>query len=197
MRQYLRPFFENRLFFYGLLLINIFGTGYGFWWYRGQFAQTPRYLWPFVPNSPLAVMYFFIVLWLILNKKRSVFWEGLAYFGLIKHGLWTVAIISIYELSGRTSPDNFGLWFGHGGMALQAVLFWYYYGLPLRYSHAFGLSAWYLFNDYLDYGVGIYPWVDTTAITIPTIRTIAITYSVALALLFFYTAWRHQRKETT
>ncbi|MDW7651650.1 MAG: DUF1405 domain-containing protein [Bacillota bacterium] len=197
MRQYLRPFLSNRYFFYALLLVNFFGTLYGFWWYKGQFAATPPYLWLFVANSPLSVMYFFIVLVLFLYKKRSTFWEGLAYFGLIKHGLWTVAIITIYELAGRTSPDNFLLWFGHGLMALQAVLFWIYYGLPLRFSHAAGISAWYLFNDYLDYVVGIHPRVDTTVIPVSTIRTLAITYSIILTLLYLHTAWHHQRKENT
>lgn len=197
MRKLLDILFKSRLFFFSLLAINFFGTLYGFWWYRNHFMASPYYMWPFVPNSPLTVLYFFIVLVLFLQNKRSTFWEGLAYFGLIKHGLWTVAIITLYHFAGDRSPDNFMLWAGHAGMALQAVLFWVYYGLPLRFSHAVGIAGWYLFNDYLDYVIGIHPYVNTSLIDIGTVRGISLTYSVVLTAIFFYTAWHwHNRKET-
>ncbi|MCW3490427.1 DUF1405 domain-containing protein [Dethiobacter alkaliphilus] len=197
MQKILDILFTNRYFIYALLVINFFGTIYGFWWYRNQFAATPAYIWPFVPNSPLTVLYFFIVLVLFLQNKRSPFWEGLAYFGLIKHGMWTVAIITLYHLAGDRSPDNILLWTGHLGMALQAVLFWVYYGLPLRFSHAVGISGWYLFNDYLDYVVGIHPYVNTTLVDIAVVRNLAVSYSIVLTIIFLFTAWRrHNRKET-
>lgn len=195
MRPFLRTLFHNHLFFYSLLIINFFGTLYGFYWYYPQFAETPVYLWLFVPNSPITVMYFFIVLVLILYKKRSAFWEGLAYFGLIKHGLWTVVIITLYELSGRSDPENFMLWFGHGCMALQAILFWTYFGLPLRFSQAMGISAWYVLNDYLDYVVGIHPRVDASVVSIPTIRALALSYTLVLTIIYLYTAWRHSKRK--
>lgn len=191
MRRLLQPFLENKLFIYGLLVINFFGTAYGFYWYSGQFVETPLYFWPFVPNSPLSSLWFFFVLLLILKKRRAPFLEGLAYVGLIKHGLWTVVIVSAYGLSGLLYAENYLLWFGHAGMALQAVLFWYYFGLPLLYTQAAAISGWYLFNDYLDYVVGIYPRVDTTIISLAVVRGFAFGFTITLTILCFYTAWRH------
>ena len=197
MRRYLDTLFNWRLFLPILLVFNFFGSIYGFWWYRGQFAETPYYLWPFVPNSPLTVLYIFIALFLLMVHKRSVFWEALAHFGLIKHGLWTVVIITVYHFTGRTYPENILLWTGHLAMAVQAILFWAYYGLPLSFPLAAGVAGWYFFNDYLDYVVGIHPRVDTGAISVESIRGIALTYSVILTLIYLYTAWcHHKRKES-
>lgn len=195
MRTYLHALFTWKPFFPSLLVINFFGTLYGFWWYRQQLADTPLYLWPFVPNSPLSVLYFFVVLLLLMRGKRSPFWEGLAYFGLIKHGLWTVAIISVYQWTGYTYPENILLWTGHLGMALQAVLFWVYYGLPLSLPLAGGIAGWYIVNDYLDYVVGIHPRVDTAAIALTTVQSIAVTYTVILSLLYLFTAWKNKRRK--
>jgi uncharacterized membrane protein YpjA len=192
MRKLLQYFFNAPWFYNALLLINFFGTIYGFYWYAGQFAATPLYLWPFVANSPLSVLYFFIVLVLITMGKRSPFWEGLAYFGLIKHGLWTVVIITIYQLAGNIYPENFLLWFGHALMALQAVLFWYYFGLPISLLQAAAISGWYLFNDYLDYVVGIYPYVDPI-ISAALLRNLALSYTATLTILYFLTALRREK----
>ena len=101
MRKLLNLLFTWLPFYYILLAVIFFGTLYGFWWCRRQFIETNFLLWPYVPNSPLAVLYFFIALLFFLRGKRSVFWEGLAYFGLIKYGMWTVAIITSYHLAGR------------------------------------------------------------------------------------------------
>ncbi|MBS3900850.1 MAG: DUF1405 domain-containing protein [Dethiobacter sp.] len=193
MRKLLDLLFTWPPFFYLLLAVNFFGSLYGFWWYRHQFMETNFLFWPFVPNSPLAVLYFFIALLFFQRGKRSVFWEGLAYFGLIKHGLWTVAIISTYYLAGRTHPENILLWAGHLAMALQAVLFWLYYGLPLTYPLAAAIAVWYLFDDFLDYVVGIHPYVDTSAISLGAVGGIALTYSVILTGAYLYTAWRHMK----
>lgn len=193
MPKLLNLLFSWRPFFYVLLILNFFGALYGFWWYRGQLQETHYLLWPFVPNSPLAVLYFFIALLFFLHGKRSVFWEGLAYFGLIKHGLWTVAIITAYKLAGHTNLENILLWTGHFGMALQAMLFWTYYGRPLSYPLAAGIVSWYLFNDFLDYIVGIHPQVDTSVINLTTVQGFAITYSLLLAGAYLFAAWRHRK----
>ncbi|HZK24666.1 MAG TPA: DUF1405 domain-containing protein [Oscillospiraceae bacterium] len=190
MRQYLKAVFNNKLFFVSLLVINFIGIVWGFWWYQPQFVTTPPYLWPFVPNSPLAVLYFFLVLLRLRRGRRHYFLEGFAYFGLIKHGLWTVVIITVYQLSGYRHFANILLWSGHLGMALEASLFWFYYRLPLNYAQATAIAAWYFFNDYLDYVVGIYPRVDTTYISVAAIRNISVSFGIVLTILLFNSAWK-------
>ncbi|MBS4023204.1 MAG: DUF1405 domain-containing protein [Dethiobacter sp.] len=194
MRKLLSSLINSSWFFNSLLFINFFGTIYGFYWYESQFAVTPLYFWPFVANSPLSVLYIFIVLILFKQRKRSAFWEGLAYFGLIKHGLWTVVIVTVNHLAGNIYPENFLLWFGHAGMALQAVLFWYYFGLPLSLFQAAAISGWYIFNDYLDYVVGIHPYVDPV-VSIVMIRNMAVSFTAVLSALYLFTALRRKNSK--
>lgn len=191
MRKFLEHFFTSIWFYNALLLVNFGGTIYGFYWYAGQFAATPLSLWLFVANSPLAVLYFFIVLLLLRRGNRSPLLEGLAYFGLIKHGMWTVVVTSVYQFAGNVYPENYLLLSGHAAMALQAVLFWYYFSLPLSLFQAAAISGWYLFNDFLDYSVGIHPRVDPI-ISVATIRNLAVGLSMVLAVLFLWTSRKHR-----
>jgi len=190
MRRLMERFLATRWLYPALLVGNFCGAVYGFYWYAGQFAETPLYLWPFVPNSPLPILYFFIALLFLRRKRRSRFFEGLAYFGLIKHGLWTVSIITLYQLAGSSQPENIWLIAGHGIMALQAVLFWYYFGLPLSPRQVAAVSAWHFFDDYLDYVVGIHPWVDPSLVSLATTRNIALALSVLLTTVYLLSAQR-------
>ena len=102
---------------------------------------------------------------------------------------------TLYHLGGNYYPENFFLWFGHASMAMQAVLFWYYFGLPLSLGQAVAISGWYIFNDYLDYVVGIFPWVDTTVVSVAVIRNLAVTYTLVLTVIFLYTALHHRSRK--
>jgi uncharacterized membrane protein YpjA len=193
MRHRVRSF-PGSGWLYPLLLVgNISGTLYGFYWYAGQFAVTPLFLWLFVPNSPLAVLYFTLSLLFLRRGCRSPLLEGLAYFGLIKHGSWTSIIIILYWLAGSSRPDNLWLLAGHGVMVLQAILAWHYFGLPLTTRQAVAVSAWYLFDDYLDYVIGIHPWIDQSLVSITVVRTVALTLSVSLTAAYLLAS---HRKET-
>ncbi len=192
MRQLFDKTLSSSWFLDALIIINFFGTLYGFYWYFGQFAETPVYFWPFVANSPLSVLYVLIVLILFRTGRRFSLLEGLAYFGLIKHGLWTVAVITQYQLTGNIYPENFFLWFGHAGMALQAVLLWYRFGLPLSIPQAAAVTSWYFFNDYLDYVVGIHPRVDPV-ISFASIRNLAVGYTAVLSVIILTAAIRRRK----
>lgn len=183
--------FPGGSWLYPLLLAgNISGTLYGFYWYAGQFAETHLYLWLFVPNSPLAVLYFTLSLLFLRRGRRSPLFEGLAYFGLIKHGSWTVAVITLYWLAGSSRPDNLWLLAGHGIMVLQAILAWHYFALPLTIRQAAAVSAWYLFDDYLDYVIGIHPWIDPSLVSIVTVRNLALVLSLLLTAAYLLSARR-------
>lgn len=52
-----------------LLVVNILGTIYGFIWYGDQLKETAPIFWPFVPDSPMASLFFVFVLIAFLIKK--------------------------------------------------------------------------------------------------------------------------------
>jgi uncharacterized membrane protein YpjA len=70
-KQEIWRFLWDKRFLSVLLLINILGSFYGYYWYRGQLAATNVLLWPFVPDSPLSTTLFSLVLVLYLLGKKS------------------------------------------------------------------------------------------------------------------------------
>jgi uncharacterized membrane protein YpjA len=153
-----------------IALVNLVGIAYGFYYYAPQFAKTPVALWPFVPDSPLAVLW--------AEADLALYWvhrwrggkgeprgvaaatlDALAFLGNVQVGLWTVYVLLAYA-------DSFGtyrltlntiLLAGHAGMAVLALVF--AAGMRARFREApraqwtgLGLAlAYYLVQDALDY----------------------------------------------
>lgn len=143
-----------------LLVINLLGSIYGFYWYRSQLAATPWPLWPLVADSPMSTLLFALVLIMILAGWRWTGLQALAVITNIKYGLWTVLVIFHFWLGGGSvRPLELMLMLSHLGMALQGYLFL----RPLR----LGLTAavlpalWLVVNDIVDYGFGLHPSLDT------------------------------------
>ena len=153
--------------------INLVGIAYGFYYYRAQFATTPWWLWVFVPDSPLAVLWAELALaaWWLQEKRgasHETWWEAsldtLAFVGNVQVGLWTVYVLSAYAgfgtfdfLHGGPVELNTVLLVGHAGMAVLGLVF--VQGMRERSGRArrtmgIGLAvgaAYYLANDILDY----------------------------------------------
>jgi len=152
-----------------LLIINIFGSAYGYYWYSGQLAATSVKLWLFVPDSPLSTTMFSVVLILALLRCNNIFFYILACTGCIKYGLWAVIIISDYWIGG--GPVDYMvamLWVSHMGMAVQGAVYLRtiisplkkYFSAPALSGVAVaGVAIWMFLNDFLDYSLGIYPYL--------------------------------------
>lgn len=160
-----------------IALVNVVGIAYGFFYYREQFAITPWWLWPFVPDSPLAVLWAELALlggyvWARRGKTPGRWLdslEALAWIGNAQVGLWTVYVLVVYgdrmgTFETETWPGGFQgpslnmvLLLAHAGMVLLGLLF--LHGLRERARAAPGRLAlaatvaggYYLVNDALDY----------------------------------------------
>ena len=86
------PILGNRYFLWLLLIVNTFGTIYGYDWYGWQLAETPTIFLPFVPDSPTACLFFVIVLIGFLMGKNWPLFESLAIVTLLKYGFWAVVM---------------------------------------------------------------------------------------------------------
>lgn len=150
-----------------ILLVNVVGSVYGYNWYAGQLASTAKKLWLFVPDSPLATTMFAAALALSLLGWRNSLFTLAALTANIKYGLWAVIVITDFWAGG--GPVRFSealLWVSHLGMAaqgavyLRAALF-----NPAGSGRGFTgtalsvTAAWMLLNDFLDYYLGIYPYL--------------------------------------
>ncbi|WP_027963363.1 DUF1405 domain-containing protein [Halalkalibacillus halophilus] len=143
-----------------LLLFNIFGTLYGFYWYQFQLEITPLIFIPFVPDSPTASMFFVFVLIGFLMNKHFKYMEALALLTLFKYGTWAVVMNVLTFIHGAPiSLVAIMLIVSHGAMAIQALLYIPFYHIEFRH---FAVAAiWTIHNDVIDYVYGMMPIYHT------------------------------------
>jgi uncharacterized membrane protein YpjA len=135
-----------------VVLVNLAGTAFGFYYYGFQFSVTDPVMWPFVPDSPLATLFIAGSLALWKLDRHSEVLSALAFFGCIKLGVWTPFVLLVVEGQGNTfwAMYQFLVW-SHLAMVVQAFLIHRYSGFTVR-----GVAAallWYGFNDVVDYFV--------------------------------------------
>lgn len=186
-----------------LLLVNAFGTAYGFWWYHEQLAVAPLYLWPLVPDSPLATMYFALFLASLLRRwpagdaLRSPrpgvavpprpWLAALACLANLKYGLWTPLVMAhFWAVTGQATFESVHLSLSHLGMALQGFLYLRRYRTGLATGLA--AAAWLFFNDYMDYVRGLHPFLP-----VPEATGWAGGSAVALSALALVVLLLHER----
>jgi len=168
-----------------LLIIgaNLVGTVWGvIGWYGGQLAATPLWLWPFVPKSPGSAFIFIPAFVLILLKRPWPLLNIFAAFALLKYGLWTVIFWFLYwtMVGGQADVMGVAMTATHWGMVLQGLFL-----LAYVRSHArqvLVLGAWFLFLDWLDYGVGIYPNLPNPAL-VPVMAWESVLSTILLTAL--------------
>lgn len=146
----------HKYFLIALLLINLFGTVYGYIWYESQLAITPFYFLPFVPDSPTATLFFTIWILFYLFKTRLPYIEALAVTSLFKYGLWAVVMNGLTLIvEGTLSWQGYMLIASHGAMALQGLLYIPFYKFSLKHLTVAGIIL--LHNDIIDYVFDMMP----------------------------------------
>lgn len=139
-----------------MFLINLFGTIYGYYWYRYQLADTPAHFYLFVPDSPTASLFFLIVLIGFLFKRNLPLIEALAIVTLFKYGIWAVIMnFLVLAVNGTLPWEGYMLIASHFGMAIQGLLYAPYYRFKAR--HLIVVAIWTLHNDVIDYVFGMMP----------------------------------------
>lgn len=137
-----------------VVLTNLAGTAFGFYYYSFQFSVTDPVMWPFVPDSPMATLFIAgsLALWKLDRHSETL--AALAFFGCIKLGAWTPFVLLVVEGQGDTywAMYQFLVW-SHLAMVVQAFLVHRYAELPVR-AVAIAL-LWYGLNDVVDYFVPV------------------------------------------
>jgi len=139
-----------------MFIINLFGTIYGYYWYRFQLADTPAHFYLFVPDSPTASLFFLIVLFGFLFKRNLPLIEALAIVTLFKYGIWAVIMnLLVLAVNGTLPWEGYMLIASHFGMAVQGLLYAPYY--RFKAWHLIVAAIWTLHNDVIDYVFGMMP----------------------------------------
>jgi uncharacterized membrane protein YpjA len=157
---------RSLLFLLFIVLVDIIGMLYGYYYYREQLGSSPLYLWLFIPDCPLYVMLFTIALLLTAFGFEYKLFNYLAAVGMMKYGAWTVLALLFFGDSFFSGPAwllSLILLILHIGMFSEGPL------LIPRKLNKFHLSAglfWFLANDYIDYFYGY--WNSEGAYTLGT-----------------------------
>lgn len=174
-----------------LLVINLVGSAYGFYWYRDQLAATPISQWIWVPDSPGSTLLF--ALWLmalLAGRNGTRGWVGAlaacAFIGNMKYGLWTATVLPEHAIwSHHWNPEDIYLSLSHLGMCVQGVLYAWRYRLK-PWMVGLGM-AWMFAQDSMDYWLlGTHPRLPDDAL-LGHAALAAVTYSVIWGL---YLLWR-------
>lgn len=143
-------FLGKRPVLWMLLIVNVLGTLYGYYWYRYQLEETPIQFLLFVPDSPTASLFFVIVLVGFLQKKHYGLFEALAFVSLVKYGLWAVGMNIFLGIKlGGLDIMSIMLIFSHLAMAIEAVLYAPYYRIKGWHLAVSGIVI--LHNEIIDY----------------------------------------------
>lgn len=166
--KWIYPILGSRQFLWLLLVVNILGTVYGYYWYRWQLAETPTIFLPFVPDSPTASLFFVFVLVAFLLGKNWSLVEALAIVTLMKYGVWAVVMnLLVLFQTGQLGISGWMLVVSHGAMALQGLLYAPFY--RIKPWHLMVAGIWTLHNDAIDYLFFMLPTYSVLAEFIPQI----------------------------
>jgi len=169
-----------------LLLINLIGSIYGFYWYKNQLSETPGILKLFVPDSPTASLLFTVALFMLLIKKPKPFLMLMACGWLIKYGIWAAIINThFYLIGGQYTFTNFHLTLSHLGMAAEGLLF--IDDVDYNKYHLFLLICLMIISDALDYRLGIHPWLfDLSQLQVAKISIVLLTVFISVYFTLLY-----------
>ncbi|WEL21593.1 DUF1405 domain-containing protein [Halorhabdus sp. BNX81] len=145
-----------------IAIVNLVGTVFGLWYYagrplnveppllEGQLGAAPLSAWPLIPDSPLATLLIALSLIAWRLDLQANWLHVLAFFGCIKLGFWT-PFVQLFV----NGPEGIATWLyvflitSHLAMAVEAFLIHRYAQFTLPAIG--GATAWYGFNDLVDY----------------------------------------------
>lgn len=163
-----------------MIIINLGGTVFGYYYYKYQLRSSPWYLWIFIPDSPNAVLLFAIALALLRMKCKFKLINALAFVDLIKVGIWTLFVFLIYR----------DYYFSPAGFEFTSILFALHLGMvieafvliksleALRARELIFMLFWFLLNDLFDYYLDAHPIIRLAQISL--VMSFAFTTSLVI-----------------
>ncbi|MCP3738746.1 DUF1405 domain-containing protein [Rossellomorea sp. BNER] len=191
--NFIYPFLTNKSFLWLLLLVNLFGTIYGYIWYMPQLEITKIYFLPFVPDSPTASLFFcFVLIAFLLGKNWPIF-EVLAIITLFKYGIWAVVMnILTLIVTGYLPWEGYMLIASHLAMAIQGILYAPFY--RVKWWHIIIAAIWTLHNDIIDYVFMQYPIYSQLSLYISEIGYFTYWLSILSIFLAFVCSIKVKRR---
>jgi uncharacterized membrane protein YpjA len=190
--NWIYAFLANRNVLLLLLIVNIIGTLYGYYWYGWQLADTPTKFLVFVPDSPTASLFFVFVLIAFLLKRNWGLMEALAIVTLFKYGIWAVAMnLLVLVETGELDWLSYMLIGSHFAMAVQGILYAPFY--RIKVWHIIVTAIWTLHNDVIDYVFMMLPRYPVLDLYTPQIGYFTFWLSILSVGIAYYFGIRKNR----
>ncbi len=172
-----------------LLVVNVLGTAYGYYWYGPQLGETPTIFLPFVPDSPTASLFFCFVLVAFLFRTNWPLFEALAIVTLVKYGIWAVVMnLFVSIVNGGLDLVGYMLIFSHAAMAIQGVLYAPFY--KIKPWHLVVTGIWVLHNEMIDYVFDMMPQYHDLELYTSQIGYFTFWLSIASIAITYYLCLR-------
>ncbi|WP_050615411.1 DUF1405 domain-containing protein [Bacillus testis] len=179
-----------------LLVVNILGTIYGYYWYKDQLAYSKLVFIPFIPDSPTACLFFVFVLVAFLSGKNWGLFEALAMVSLFKYGIWAV-LMNLFMLivEGSLHWTGYMLMASHFAMALQGLLYAPFY--RIKAWHLMVAAVFTLHNEIIDYVFLQMPWYGELELYIKQIGYATFWLSILSIFICYYVGMKKPRWKLT
>jgi uncharacterized membrane protein YpjA len=186
--SYLKDLLMDRRTLYLVIVTNILGTLFGFYYYLPQISENNPLFWIFIMDSPLSTLFIATSLLLHIKNRQKKFLDYLAFIGNFKYGIWTVFVLFHYFESFLAMRGTLLFSFlavSHLLMFFQAFLVLDYLEFDYRYLAA--AASFFLVNDILDYGLGIHSTLpEVNGFTDPAgVAAVSLTALSVSSLLYF------------
>lgn len=172
-----------------VMVVNLFGVVFGFYYYQDLLSSSPLWALPFIPDSPLSTFLFALSIFLLLIGRKLDVLTALASVYVMKYGLWTMFVILYYSYYFLTPAlaDYYWLMFVlHFGMVIEPVLILH----TIRRSRRvfFVPLVWLLLNDIIDYGLGTNPLVQFSLPDQGFVGLLSVAGTVVLSFIVYASA---------
>jgi len=162
-----------RRFILFILITNVLGTIYGWYYYKNQLLNSPFYFWIFIVDCPNSTLFFSVALYLTIKGKRNDFLNFFASANLIKYGIWTCFVLLFHRSYFFTVNSTLysAIFVTHALLVVQGILF----ANATRFNkYCYLTLLWFFVNDYLDYFAGTHPYMPKTNIEVIKILTFSL-----------------------
>lgn len=151
---------KSKSFLWMMLVVNVLGTIYGYYWYREQLQAAPLKFVLFIPDSPTACLFFVVVLIYFLRGKNNGLFESLAVVSLFKYGFWAIGMnIFFLVYNGYLPWTGYMLMASHFAMAMQGLVYAPFYRIKIW--HIVVTALFTVHNEIIDYVYNMMPTYGT------------------------------------
>ncbi|MEE9594305.1 MAG: DUF1405 domain-containing protein [Candidatus Hydrothermarchaeales archaeon] len=167
-----------------VLLVNLVGSAFGFYYYQGLLLSSPLWQWVFIADSPASTILFSFALILVMLNKKNDWLSYASSVYVAKYGIWTLLVIlyySDYFLAPGRRLFYVTMFILHAGMIVAPLVI-----IPTIKKHKkhLLLVLWFLLNDYMDYVVGTHPLIGYPFGDLWVIALASAFTSLLLCILF-------------